>query len=100
MKGELEPHSVPFVARVAVLSLFRRVPPALRREQFGDPLAIPSPHGQVEVVVRSAHPAGVKVDRPSTEQPVVDPVRLQQLAHRAEGPELRVLGLSQGSLPD
>jgi hypothetical protein len=49
------------------------------------------PDGQIEVVVGATRATGMEVDRPSAEQPVLDPLSIEQFANRAERGELGVL---------
>ena len=90
-KRELESHAPALVTRVAVLSVLGDVRPAVRCKQASNPVVICGPDGQIEVVVRPAHPAGVEVDRPAPEQPGVDPVCGQKPLDGVKCCELRFL---------
>jgi hypothetical protein len=76
---ELEPYAVALVAGAAVLVRFGCVPPAFRREQLDDAFVILEPDGDVDVVVFARDPAGVEVDGPAAEEPVLDSARCQRV---------------------
>jgi hypothetical protein len=76
---QLEANPVPLVAGAAVFVRFRRVPPAIRREQLRDGFVILEPYGDVDVVVFARDPAGVEVDGPAAEEPVLDSARCQRV---------------------
>jgi hypothetical protein len=67
------------------------VSPALAREQACDSAVIDRPNREIEVVVGATRATGVEVDGPP-EQPVFDPLTIEQIANRAERGELGVLG--------
>jgi hypothetical protein len=67
------------------------VSPALAREQACDSAAIARPDSQIEVVVVATRATDVEVHGPPAEQPVLDPLPIEQIADRAECGELGVL---------
>jgi hypothetical protein len=93
-KRNLESHAAALVAGVAVLALLRRVAPPVRRQQRGDAAVVVQPDG--EIVVRSRHRSRVEVDRPAAEQPVLDPVPLEQLVDPSQRSELLPLAHARG----
>jgi hypothetical protein len=49
------------------------VPPALGEQKCRDALVVFPPYRNVEIVVRSRDRAGVEIDGPTPEQPILDP---------------------------
>jgi hypothetical protein len=85
---QLEPQATAFVPCVAVLVLLGCVAPAVGRQQRGNPTVVVQLHRDVEVIVRSRDQARVKIDRPTAEQPVVDPLAVEQLMNPGQRSEL------------
>ena len=56
----------------AVLPRLGRVLPTFRLQQRRDPRVVVQPHSEIEVMVCSGDRSGVEIDRPATEQPVLD----------------------------
>ena len=81
---ELQPHGSLLIAGTAVFVFFSRVAPAVRFEQRRDPGKVVEPDRHVEIVVSSRDRAGIEVDRPSAEQPVVDALLAEEVSHPRE----------------
>src|SRR5438876_11243099 len=89
-KRQLEPHTVALVACAAVLVFFGRVLPAVRGEQRRNACVVLQPDGDVDVGVLARDLAGIEVDGPPAEQPVIDAVRGQRLVDAAKRTQLPV----------
>jgi hypothetical protein len=85
---QLQPERAAPIAPVAVLVALGRVAPPLCRQQRRNPVVVLQPHGEVEVVVGSRHQAGVEVDRPAAEQPVLDALAVEQLMNPSQRGQL------------
>jgi hypothetical protein len=58
--------------------------PSVRSQESRDPVEVPQPNGEVEILVRPRDRASVEVDRPAAEQPVLDSVPLEQSVQLAQ----------------
>ena len=68
--------------------VLRSMLPAVRLEKAGDPWKVLKPDRYVDVVVGPSDRAGVEIDRPATEQPVVDTRLLEQFIDPSKRLEL------------
>ena len=89
---KLQPQPAAFVHGVAVLLRVGRMHPVVRTQQRGYPVGVLHPRCEVEIIVLARDRAGVKIHGPAAEQPVVDPILLEQLVDPAQGCELLCLG--------
>jgi hypothetical protein len=64
------------------------VSPSVSGEERRDPLVIPEPDRDVDVVMRSCDRPGVEVDRPAAEQPVIEAALCKEFVQVPECGEL------------
>jgi hypothetical protein len=73
-EGQLEPSAAAFVAGVPVLAWLGTMHPVRSRQEGVDLLQVLVPDGDVDVAVGAGYPAGIQVDSPAAEHPVVQVV--------------------------